>query len=57
MSTGYLAEIGTLQLEFRYLSRKTNKKMYEEKSMKVFKKLYEQLPSNGLYKTDISFKK
>lgn len=55
MSTGYLAEIGTLQLEFRYLSRKTNKKMYEEKSMKVFKKLYEQLPSNGLYKTDISF--
>jgi len=44
-----IAEIGTLQLEFRFLSRATKKPMYAEKVNRVFDLLADKQPPNGLY--------
>ncbi len=43
-----LAEVGTQQIEYRYLSRATGKKDYDEKSMKVFDILDKITPKDGL---------
>jgi len=44
-----LAEVGSLQLEFRYLGEKTKNNAYIEKIMKVFDKIIERQPDNGLW--------
>jgi len=43
-----LAEVGTQQVEYRYLARATGKKHYAEKSEKVFDILHKIQPSDGL---------
>jgi hypothetical protein len=43
-----LAEVGTHQLEYRYLSRATGKREYAEKSMRAFDILRALQPSDGL---------
>lgn len=47
--------MGTLQLEFRELSRVTGNSKYSECAMKVYRKLREINPPNGLYTAFISF--
>jgi len=44
-----VAEIGTLQLEFRYLADKTGNKTYAERVEEVFEILELLAPENGLY--------
>ncbi len=44
-----IAEIGTLQLEFRYLSHVTGNRVFAEKVNHVFDCLAENQPDNGLY--------
>lgn len=44
-----IAEIGTLQLEFRYLSKVTNNPVFAEKVNHVLDLLAENQPDNGLY--------
>ena len=44
-----LAELGTLQLEFRYLSYATKVQRYEEISMKAMQAMAAFKPKNGLY--------
>jgi mannosyl-oligosaccharide alpha-1,2-mannosidase len=44
-----LSEIGTLQLEFIYLSHVSNNTIYAEKVLKIFENLKSMRPSNGLY--------
>jgi mannosyl-oligosaccharide alpha-1,2-mannosidase len=44
-----IAEIGTLQLEFRYLSHVTGNHVFAEKVNHVFDCLAENQPDNGLY--------
>ena len=44
-----VAEAGTLQLEFRYLSKATNKTIYAEKVNKILDLLAEHQPPSGLY--------
>jgi hypothetical protein len=43
-----LAEVGTQQLEYRYLARATGKRDYAEKAMRAFDVLRELQPSDGL---------
>lgn len=43
-----LAEVGTLQVEMRYLSRASGDPKYEQKAMKVFELLKNEHPPNGL---------
>lgn len=47
--------MGTLQLEFRELSRVTGNTKYADCAMKVYKILREINPPNGLYTAFISF--
>lgn len=49
-----LAELGTLQVEFRYLSKATGQPHYGEKAEAVIKKLEAVRPSNGLYPIYVS---
>ena len=44
-----LAEVGTLQVEFRYLAAKTGKAEYAAKANRVFEVLSRQHPAHGLY--------
>jgi mannosyl-oligosaccharide alpha-1,2-mannosidase len=44
-----LAEVGTLQVEFNYLSRVTGKSEYKDKGMKVFEFFAAKKVPNGLY--------
>lgn len=43
-----LSEVGTLQLEFRYLAKMTNKTEYATKTERIFEILDEMSPPNGL---------
>ena len=43
-----LSEIGTLQVEFRYLAKATGKTEYAEKSEKVFQIMRDMMPDDGL---------
>ena len=43
-----LAEVGTQQVEYRYLARATGKRDYAEKAMRAFDVLRELQPSDGL---------
>ena len=43
-----LSEVGTLQVEFRYLARATGKKEYAEKSEKAFQIMKDIMPADGL---------
>merc|ERR1711862_512089 len=49
-----LADVGTLQVEFRYLSEVTNKKTYSEKSTKVFDIINTMHNTDGLYPYSIN---
>eukprot|EP00588_Corethron_pennatum_P001611 CAMPEP_0194286482 /NCGR_PEP_ID=MMETSP0169-20130528/32653_1 /TAXON_ID=218684 /ORGANISM="Corethron pennatum, Strain L29A3" /LENGTH=577 /DNA_ID=CAMNT_0039032943 /DNA_START=313 /DNA_END=2046 /DNA_ORIENTATION=- len=49
-----LAEIGTLQVEFRYLAAASGNKSYAERSEKVFHIMNEIKPKDGLYPTRVS---
>jgi len=44
-----LAEIGTVQVEFRYLSEKTGNPIFAEKANRVYKILSDKHPQHGLY--------
>jgi hypothetical protein len=44
-----LSELGTLQVEFRYLGEKVKNPSYEETSMKPMKLMAHRNPPNGLY--------
>lgn len=44
-----LAELGTIQIEFRYLAHATGKQHYADKANKVFELMREIAPENGLY--------
>ena len=44
-----LAEIGTVQVEFRYLAKATGIDSFAEKANKVFDIMHKKHPSNGLY--------
>lgn len=48
-SYAFLAEMGTLQIEFRYLAKVTGKKEYADKANHVFEELKKIEPANGLY--------
>ena len=43
-----LAEVGTQQVEYRYLARKTGKDDYEKKTMKAFDLMHDMQPADGL---------
>eukprot|EP01127_Copromyxa_protea_P018814 TRINITY_DN59_c0_g2_i3.p1 TRINITY_DN59_c0_g2~~TRINITY_DN59_c0_g2_i3.p1 ORF type:complete len:561 (+),score=100.25 TRINITY_DN59_c0_g2_i3:41-1723(+) len=45
----FLAEMGSLQLEFSYLSHVTGNPIYAEKALRIFKVLYDNKPSDLLY--------
>lgn len=49
MGASILAELGTLQIEFRYLSKVTGKKIYAEKVEKVSEIMSGMVPFNGLF--------
>ncbi|KAJ3407607.1 Mannosyl-oligosaccharide 1,2-alpha-mannosidase IB [Chytridiales sp. JEL 0842] len=50
-----LAEVGTLQLEFQYLTDVTGKKVYAEKALRIFDLLNKsKAPQPGLYKDQLS---
>lgn len=49
-----LAELGTLQVEFRALSHYTGEISYGEKSMKPILLMSEKHPSNGLFPMKVS---
>ena len=44
-----LAEIGTLQVEFNYLAKVSNKPEYQTMGMKTFEIMSKKKPANGLY--------
>ena len=44
-----LAEIGTIQVEFRYLAKATGIKSFATKADKVFEIMQAKHPNNGLY--------
>lgn len=50
-----LAEFGTLQLEFRELSRVTKNPIYEKAAMKIYDIVRKTNSPNGLYPAFISF--
>lgn len=49
-----LSEIGSMQIEFRYLARATGKPHYEEQVMKAFDAVQSNLEDNGVYPTRIA---
>ena len=52
-----IAEMGTLQIEFRYLASATGNKEYAEKVESIFDALHELHPEDGLYLNDIRYVK
>ena len=44
-----LSELGSLQIEFRYLAEKVKERSYEVKSMRPFQVMYHKRPETGLY--------
>jgi mannosyl-oligosaccharide alpha-1,2-mannosidase len=44
-----LAEVGTIQMEFSFLSKYSGNSVYHDKGINIFKKLREARPPNGLY--------
>ena len=50
---GCLADVGTEQLEFRFLARATGKRNYADKSEKAFDQLRNLQPSDGLFFQDL----
>lgn len=53
-SSAILSELGTLQVEFRYLAHHTKSPKYEEKSMKPLQLMRQRRPSSGLFPIKIS---
>jgi mannosyl-oligosaccharide alpha-1,2-mannosidase len=53
-SNAILSELGSLQIEFRYLAEKVKERSYETKSMKPFQVMYQKHPANGLYPIKVS---
>lgn len=53
-SNAILSELGSLQLEFRYLAEKAREPSYEQKSMRAFQIMYAQHPPTGLYPIKVS---
>jgi hypothetical protein len=53
-SNAILSELGSVQLEFRYLAEKVKDTSYEQKSMRPFQVMYAQHPSTGLYPIKVS---
>eukprot|EP01120_Amphizonella_sp_Union-15-10_P009005 TRINITY_DN3329_c0_g1_i2.p1 TRINITY_DN3329_c0_g1~~TRINITY_DN3329_c0_g1_i2.p1 ORF type:complete len:414 (+),score=58.25 TRINITY_DN3329_c0_g1_i2:334-1575(+) len=53
-SSSILSEIGTMQMEFAYLSHHTNKSIYAEKVFKVIQILKQNSPPDGLLPVFIS---
>ncbi|GMI02763.1 hypothetical protein TrVE_jg12329 [Triparma verrucosa] len=49
-----LAEIGTVQVEFRYLAKATGIQSFADKANKVFEIMHRQHPNNGLYPIYVS---
>ena len=49
-----LSELGTLQVEFRYLAQKSQIIKYEEKSMKALQIMKKNNPGNGLFPIKVS---
>ena len=49
-----LSELGTLQVEFRYLAEATKKKEFETKAMKAFQVMRTKHPKHGLYPIKVS---
>jgi hypothetical protein len=49
-----LSELGSLQLEFRYLAESSGDIRFEQKSMKTFQVMHKNLPPSGLYPIKIS---
>lgn len=52
--TAVLSEMGTLQVEFRYLSHHTKELRYEQQAMKGFQIMNRINPGNGLFPIHIS---
>ena len=48
-NSAILSELGTLQVEFRYLGHHTNTPSFEEVSMRPLKLMESKRPNNGLY--------
>eukprot|EP00607_Mallomonas_marina_P010390 CAMPEP_0182422000 /NCGR_PEP_ID=MMETSP1167-20130531/7594_1 /TAXON_ID=2988 /ORGANISM="Mallomonas Sp, Strain CCMP3275" /LENGTH=874 /DNA_ID=CAMNT_0024599693 /DNA_START=38 /DNA_END=2662 /DNA_ORIENTATION=+ len=53
-SSAILSELGSLQLEFRYLSYMTDDPKYEAKSMKAMQVMNQQHPPHGLFPIKVS---
>jgi mannosyl-oligosaccharide alpha-1,2-mannosidase len=53
-STAVLSELGTLQVEFRYLAQITKNSEYETKAMRAFQVLSRKNPKNGLFPIKVS---
>lgn len=53
-SNAILSELGSLQLEFRYLAQAVKEKNYETKAMRPFQVMYKKHPSTGLYPIKVS---
>lgn len=49
-----LSELGTLQVEFRYLAEATKNRDFETKAMKAFQVMHTKNPSHGLYPIKVS---
>ena len=52
--TAVLSEMGTLQVEFRYLAHHTQQRQLEQKAMRGLQVLNKRTPSNGLYPIRVS---
>lgn len=48
-----LAEVGTLQIEFSYLSHLSNNPIYHEKALHIFETLFKNRPDYGLFPVNI----
>jgi mannosyl-oligosaccharide alpha-1,2-mannosidase len=44
-----LAEVGTIQMEFAFLSKYSGNPIYHDKALAIFKKLKDHKPPSGLY--------
>ena len=53
-SNAILSELGSLQIEFRYLAEQVKERDYELKSMRPFQVMYQKHPPTGLYPIKVS---
>jgi len=53
-NSAILSELGSLQLEFRYLSQATQRSDYELKAMKAFQVMHRRKPASGLFPIKVS---